>query len=43
MPSRETQDMSYQIKQDTNYSGDISTEFHGQCQSKLVWSRQSLT
>ena len=28
--------MSYLIKQDTNYSGDISTLFQGPCQTKLT-------
>ena len=30
--------MSYLIKQDTNYSGDISTLFQGPCQTKLFTS-----
>ena len=28
--------MSYRIKQDTNYNGDISTLFQGHCQIELV-------
>ena len=28
--------MSYQITQDTNYGGDISTLFQGHCQTKLT-------